>query len=933
LIRLWLAEVRSAGTRRALRVAIAVLAGLATAYLVAVPRAAEVAYDAALGDRVAGAEDGLRDVTLRLKVDPAFGALGVLPDTVPLQSPTPPFERVDEVARERLGEPFVALLDDSSYAAQTDPFVLARREEPLPVEPPQAVVRIQSGLGEHVEWVEGQAPAAPTETVAVPIPTAPGQDPLQRRLDVVPVALAEETAALWRIGVGDRLDLTAANFERGADEDGVVEVVGVFRPLDPEDPFWTADGRMLGTASVPSFDGGVISQGALLAAEEAYAPLSRSFQPMPEQRETQETTPAFEHTWRYRITEEGLTSTDADTLREGVARLRGAPGGWDGDEPTVATGLPSVLDAWARDVQVTSVLTLFAAAGVAALAASTLMAAVAALLGTRAEELRLLAARGMSRGQLARLLVGDVALWVLPAAVLGVLVALATGSGAVPAGTWLLVGVVVVAPVLAALHPVRRLEVGADTGAVRLRRVRRAVLEAAVALTAVLLVVQLRRRAETIAAGTEDWVAALVPAVVGVAVALLVLRLLPVLARAVARSAGRARGATPLLGAAGLREAAGAARLPLVALVVGGALVALLATVGTALAGERGIAAYRFVGAEARIDALRIDPADITVVERAPGVGMVTAAHVAPRTTLAGSARTAEVELVAGDLAGLVAAREDTPVALGDSARVALGATDATGTAGGEALAIALSRPVLPDETVEIRLAGRRIPAQVVAIDPALARVVDGREVDVALVDLAALNEWVRVQPTTVFVSAADGPGHDPLTGVPELGLETGRASHDSVVAQTADRATARLVRQAFVGSAVVGAVLVVSAVALLVLATRSSRRVLAHRAAILGMSGPGRRRSELLGLLPAVLVVALVGAVVGSLLPGLVGPAIDLSSLTGGVAGGSVAPSLALALLTGLVTVLLTMAVLALDSRVLDRRPLTATLREGDHP
>ncbi|KAB7743276.1 hypothetical protein GA707_14305 [Nostocoides sp. F2B08] len=930
MIGLWLAEVRSAGTRRALRMAIAVLAGLATAYLVAVPRAAEAAFDEALGDRVATAEDGLRDVTLRLKVDPAFGAFGVLPDTVPLQSPAPPFERVDEVARERFGPAFLELLDSYSYAAQTDPFVLARREEPLAVEPPQAVVRIQNGLGEHVEWVEGQAPGAPTEIVEVPIPTAPGQEPLQRRLDVVPVALAEETARLWGMGVGDRLDLTAANFERGADEDGVVEVVGVFRPLDAEDPFWSADGRMLGTAAVPSFDGGVISQGALLAGEEAYAPLSRSFQPMPERMETQETTPAFEHTWRYRVTEDGLSAADAATLREGVARLRSAPGGWAGDAPTVATGLPSVLDGWARDVSVTSVLALFAAAGVAALAASTLMAAVAALLGTRSEELRLLAARGMGRGQLARLLVGDVAVWVAPAAALGALVVLASGSGPVPAASWLLVLGVVLAPVLAALHPVRRLEAGGGEGAHRLRRTRRLVLEVAVVTAAVLLVVQLRRRGGTIAAGTQDWVAALVPAVVGVAVALVVIRLLPILARLVARGAHRARGATPLLGAAGLRSTASAAALPIVALVVGGSLVALLATVGSALVGQRDLAAYQYVGGEARIDALRIDPADVETVERSPGVGAVTAAHVSPRTTLAGSATTAEVELVAADVAALVATREDTPVRLGAAASA--GEQRATGDTGDEdPLPVVLSRPVLADRTVEIRLAGRSIPAVVVAVDPALTRVVDGREVEVALVDLASLDERVRVQPTTVFVSAADG-FDDPLAQVPELPLETGRASHDVVVAQTADRATSRLVRQAFVGSAVVGGVLVVAAVALLVLATRSSRQVLGHRSAILGMSGPGRRRSELLGLLPAVLVVALVGAVVGSALPDLVGPAIDLSTLTGAMAGRSVDASPLLAVLTGVVMVLLTLVALATDRRVRDRRPLTATLREGDH-
>lgn len=103
MIGLWLAEVRARGVRRGLRVAIAAVALVTTAFLVAVPRAADSAYDRAVTDRLTAAEDGLRDVSLRLKVERRFGAFGVVPDTVPLQSPEPPFGRVDAVARQRLG--------------------------------------------------------------------------------------------------------------------------------------------------------------------------------------------------------------------------------------------------------------------------------------------------------------------------------------------------------------------------------------------------------------------------------------------------------------------------------------------------------------------------------------------------------------------------------------------------------------------------------------------------------------------------------------------------------------------------------------------------------------------------------------------------------------------------------------------------------------
>jgi putative ABC transport system permease protein len=218
----------------------------------------------------------------------------------------------------------------------------------------------------------------------------------------------------------------------------------------------------------------------------------------------------------------------------------------------------------------------------------------------------------------------------------------------------------------------------------------------------------------------------------------------------------------------------------------------------------------------------------------------------------------------------------------------------------------------------------------VVAVDPALARVVDGRVVDTALVDLPSLLEWVTVQPTTVLVTASDD-GADPLTAVPELPLEVDRQSRVGTVEAAAGQATARLVSGTFRGSAAVAAVLLVLAVALVLLDTRESRALLGHRAEILGMPRRAHRAGELLGLLPAVLLVALVGAALGSVLPLLVGPAIDLSSLTGAVPGEDVAPRPLIAIGVGLAAIVLALLALTADRAVLRRRSLQSTLREGD--
>lgn len=919
--------------RRALEVArgtvvvLTVLAAVTTTYLVVTARVESRAADAAIADTVRQAPAQAREVGLAAL--PAV--VSTRPDETgdPRAGPTPPFEAVDAALREVMGPDVVALLADPTWAAQTDPLE-ATRAGGAAIRPDgtQAVVRVQSGLAERVEWAAGEAPGPALDDVR----TIPAGTGAQHPSRVVPVAVSAATARSWGLRVGDALDLTP-----DGDRTPMAAVVsGIFVPRDPSDGFWAAEPRMAGLAAIPTPQGGAVQQGALVAGEQSYGAVSDSLWRTPAGTEEPAESPALAATWRYPLDADRLSRDAAEPVRRFLVRL-------DTDSRLLGltarplrstTGLGGLLDRYDNAVAGAGVMTSFATAGLTALA--VLVLALTALVGTsrRAPEIRLLRARGGSVRQVVTQVVAGTACSTLPVVALAATASALLVPGTAGTALWVQVAAVGLVPVLATaaavLGHVRALDRSdSSEDALRQRRVvrlaRRLVAELGVLAVAVLAVVTVRARGGEITAGRTDWYAALTPVLVAMAVSLVVLRFLPWPVRWVSGLAGRGRGLVAFVGFARAARTGAVAALPVVAVVVGAAVLALFGSLSLTIQDQREAAAFRAVGAPARVDALRIDPDDVAALAARPGVGAVVAAYVESAQLVAGS-RAQPVELIATDVAQYARVVAGTPAAL-----------PLVPPADGEPLTIVAG--ALPDAPgdVELLVRGARIPVRAGAVDAALVRDDGARVVPTVVVDLDRLREAVpAAQPNVAFVAldgaaavALDGPG-DPGALTPS-GRVTGVATAAAVADDVATLALPRLVTATYAVGAGLAAVLTLLAVVLLLSATRLDRAVLVLRLRAMGLRPGAERALAFAEVLPVVGLAAVAGALVGTLAPGLVEAAVDLSPFTGGLTRPDLPPHVPVAVGAGAFVIVLGAVALVLDASSARRGSLADHLRRGD--
>ena len=438
---------------------------------------------------------------------------------------------------------------------------------------------MQSELAPHVRWASGGAPVAPTATRSL-APVAQGHVTA-----VVPVALAETTARAWGVEVGDELVLTP---EAGDLTPLAVVVSGTFTPVDPEDGFWQVEPRMTGIAAIPTPQGGVIPQGALVAAAGSYGAVTDGMWRAPSVLPEWPESPVLGATWRYPFDDDRLVAGDAAALRRVLVRLDtdSRLGEVTGRPLQVTTGIGGILSGYEGSVLSTRVVTAFATAGLTALAVLVLALAAVVAVARRQGEVRLVRARGGSLGQVLGQVVTGTALPTLPVAAAAVLVTVVLLPGSMGVGTWVEVALVVLVPVVASAVAVgwrvRSLERDDSVEeAVRGRRVvrtaRRLVLELVVIALAVSAVTTVRSRGDVIAAGRTDWFATVTP--VFVATSRPRRPPVPAVAGRVRREVGRATPRPrrlPRPDAGRPHRGLGDPAIP--ALVVGTTLVALLAS-------------------------------------------------------------------------------------------------------------------------------------------------------------------------------------------------------------------------------------------------------------------------------------------------------------------------------------------------------------------
>ncbi|MBW6439301.1 ABC transporter permease [Actinoplanes hulinensis] len=468
---------------------------------------------------------------------------------------------------------------------------------------------LDGGDSPAVEWIDGSAPSATVDGQA----DVPYNGPPWR----VRVGLSESAAASSGVRPGALLQVRD---ERGATKN--VQVSGIFRPVDRNDPAWRLAPWLLDPAA--DADGaGTTRFGGLLTAESL--PDARlAFKPDELRRIVTFSPDPSVLTWE---TAHGIAAT-AITLKATSA----TSSSFD-TAPTWNTQLDSVL----RDVteQVSAARVQASVLLFAVIAGAVLVLALAAsLLGRRrSAALALARQRGATLPVLGTELLLESGLVTLVAAAVGCAAAyLVTGS---VAGWWVAPVVLAAAGagpaygIIAAASATRDRKVPANRSARRWLRhtaaLRRAATEVAVLLAATAAVVSLFQR------GPAPGLPALAPTLAAVAASLLLLRLLPLVTGLVLRRLLRSRRPLAVFGAAQAAESSGRA-LPVLTLVTSAVLAVFALTLGATVRQGLIDGARETVGADARID-ITDDASGTTasVAERIaaqPGVTSVTTAQV-----------------------------------------------------------------------------------------------------------------------------------------------------------------------------------------------------------------------------------------------------------------------------------------------------------------
>lgn len=637
-----------------------------------------------------------------------------------------------------------------------------------------------------------------------------------------------------------------------------------------------------------------------------------------------------------------------------------------GRHPTTALAttddIPDLIEPFARARGQARTLESFALAGLIAVGLATVVVTARLAVHRRAAAQALQRARGASATDLALVRLLQTA----PAALLGAALGVGAARSAAPPGGGIggLAPALAVAAVAWLTLPALTLAASRDRGTRTGRppAVRRLGVEAAVLLLAVAGVLLLR--AHGAGAGGLDVQLAVVPALLGTATVVLLVRLYPLPLRLLSRAARARRGTVPLIALTrAAREAPGHAL----------ALLVLVTTLSTAVFG--GLVA-RTVADGSRTAALWSSGADAVVI----GAGKDGTAE----KTLADVAGVRQATVVRSLVNQLTSdsdgARYSTSRVAGVDAR-ALGAAapgsaaaralTAAGLAGRPAPAAVKGRYVLPalatgdfaggriGDTYTTTLRRGTVAFRVVGVlpgaarrDPALGPLLSVQQHDAGrgesgdsatavaagspllLVDSA---ELAMLDPHEFYDSAVllygprldtaslrsagqriTGPSGEVRIRAAELAL----ASHDGLL---------RGVRRAYASTTALAVLFALVALVLELLLSARDRGRTASRLRTLGLPTRGIAAMNVLELLPMALAAVAGGVALGLLLPGILGPTLTLREFTGGPGAPALHTDYALTAGLGLGFAALIAAAVAAETWAGRRRGLGTVLRLGD--
>ncbi len=686
----------------------------------------------------------------------------------------------------------------------------------------------------------------------------------------VQTAVTESTARRFGLTVGSRLALPGTSL--------VLAVTAIVQPRDPAALFWIYD-PVVATPQLedlltrPYWIGGFFISADVLRA-----------------LQTQVNADQSQVTWMFPLALDKLTAAQATQLQSTLTGALATGGniivsGSQGGPPlpviiTLSSFTGQVIAGFEAEAGSVGSALEMTSVSLAVLAAVVVLLAGWLLAERRRQDFALLRARGASRRQLALAVLGGTAVAAVPGAVAGAAIAVAlTPTSPVPLSWWL-AGLVVVAALAGPVAVTVRTHRGyaavlrPDAPPARLSAVRRLVVEVALMAGAAGGLVVLRYQG---AGAAGDVYASAAPVLLAIGVAVVLVRVYPLLVRVTLRMRGQRASAATFLGLAQAARASVAAALPAFALVLALALVSFAGMERAAVAAGELAASWQQAGADAVISGnFPVTPPLQRAVAAVPGVQRVAAAGIATVGTSSGG----QLDVIAVDPAQYARLVAGTPLPQPPQAFTAAANAGAAPLLQAPALAAPGLAAALGSHPFGLLIDGYYIQARVVGQAASMTAFLYLSNGYLVLPSQAL--GAVAPEPHVLFVNGQDlnqaalravVARYDPGSQVgfrSELlaGLENAPLEHGAYLAMTLGG----------VAAGICGLLVLL----LSLLLSASARRLAVARMSTMGLSGGQARLLGVVELLPQLLAVVVGGLGCTVAMVPLIGPALSLEVFSG---------------------------------------------------
>ncbi|MBX9471669.1 FtsX-like permease family protein [Microcella sp.] len=791
-----------------------------------------------------------------------------------------------QALRDTLPQPLLDATAPTNWIVQTpvDPASLS-----APVDARPRADEVTLSLTIDLQWQQRVTVIAGALPTGWNGPDALDPDTSVRTTAPIEVAISKASAAAIGVGVGDVVGFTPAP----------LTIAAIYVPRDLADDYWVHTAELAVPQVLRGEQAETIVRTSVYLAPESFPALAQEF------------SVGSLRAW-IPVNPLAITHPDADAIVEQSRQvlIRDAALNYGG-VLDFRSSLPDLVESSSMRIAAMSALIALSVSGLAGVLIAVFALGVRAVLGRRDAALRLAAARGAGELQLRGAMVLESLLLSVPAALLGVAIAVVVipdDRGLVPA----------LLPATVALVPA--VLVGALTNARPLARRRREVMTArasrarviaelgVVGLAALALLLLSRRglAGPSTVVGIDPLLSA-TPLLLAVVACLAALRLYPLVLSAMQRSVRRRGGATAVFGASRAQRDPALGFAPALALIVGVSIVVfstvMISTVQSALVQR----AAEEVGADVRVQAASIDDDTLDALLELEGVTAAVSVATTIEVPFVVGDNDRVVRVVVADTAALAAVRDDLPELPAADQRIPVVlSADRSLVESGTSAILGDASVVIVEIVDGVDLPGIGRDWILVDIESA-----DELGVDFPAASLALLTVDDAERSADVAALALDIVDR----AQPESGVATARAGDITTAAAEARTPTVEGLEIALVIAAVASLGLMLVAIVLATASVAASRNRLLGVLRVIGMSSSQLRRVQAWELGPLAGVALAVGTVLGLTLPALITSVLDLRAFVGGTAVVSavIEPSAVLLVLAVFVAIVVVASFIAL--------------------